>query len=855
MRKHTIVILLLSVCIFLLASCKECEHEWSAWSVVTEATETIEGMEQRVCASCKEIQTRRIPLLSPVSDTENTTDTDMPVACTHDWSAWSVIMEATETADGVQQRACTSCGETQQQSLPMLSTVSDTEHTADTDMPVACTHNWSAWSVIIAATETAEGIEQRTCADCGEAQQRSIPVLTPVSDMENTTDTNVPETCTHDWSEWDVVSPATCSAEGMNERRCTMCGKTEAQNTPTVAHTMGTWAEKTKPTCSAEGVNERKCTMCGKAETQNTPTVAHTMGAWAEKTKPTCSVEGENERKCTMCGKAETQNTPTVAHSMGEWMEKTKPTCSVEGVNERKCTMCGKAETQNTPTVAHSMGEWVEKTKPTCNAEGVSERKCTICGKTETQNIPKAEHTPSNKTSCGDVPCRYCGTTLTLEHNYTKIAETSATLLSAGTVRYQCTRCRDVQVQNTGVLDPASLGMPIVYITETENTDLPVIDLEKADGEIFVEYKYVSNAGKGSDFEAYCKIKVQGSSSTQYPKKNYNVKFYKDASHTEKLKVDLGWGKENKYCMKANYMDASHARNIVGGRIFAQMVASRNTILSGLENAPNYGAVDGFPVLVYLNGSFHGLYTMNIPKDEWMFAMEGDETTKEAALIGDDWKDPVYLRSPIVGSYEANGYELEYCSTADDSWVRDSFNELIYLLNCGDFARIKRELPNHLDIEAGIDNMLFTYFIIASDNYAKHLYWITYDGKVWAPSVYDLDSTFGIIWDGSSYNSPFQPDLTKWNLGWASNKMYETLIRLYPEEVEARYRALRQSIFTTENVKRCFDGFMSQIPEIAYQSEWKRWPDIPYYNTNLTNMVPAIQRQIWALDAIFYNLS
>ena len=31
------------------------------------------------------------------------------------------------------------------------------------------------------------------------------------------------------------------------------------------------------------------------------------------------------------------------------------------------------------------------------------------------------------------------------------------------------------------------------------------------------------------------------------------------------------------------------------------------------------GAIDGFPVLVFNNGNYVGLYTWNIPKDKWNF--------------------------------------------------------------------------------------------------------------------------------------------------------------------------------------------------------------------------------------------
>ena len=231
--------------------------------------------------------------------------------------------------------------------------------------------------------------------------------------------------------------------------------------------------------------------------------------------------------------------------------------------------------------------------------------------------------------------------------------------------------------------------IPIVYITDLSNENVPLAELEKADGEITVKYQYVSDSPDIESFECFCEIKVQGASSQTYPKKNFTVKFFEDKNLSKKLKVDLGWGKQNKYCMKANYIDSSHARNIVAANLFAEIVQTRDNVNAGLAAAPNYGVIDGYPVEVYLNGEFHGLYTMNIPKDEWAFNMKGKEESREALLMADHWSDSVALKEEIGVPYEDYEWVVEHCSTADDSWIRDSFNELIRLLNCGNNERIK----------------------------------------------------------------------------------------------------------------------------------------------------------------------
>ena len=442
-------------------------------------------------------------------------------------------------------------------------------------------------------------------------------------------------------------------------------------------------------------------------------------------------------------------------------------------------------------------------------------------------------------------------------HQFVVVSE-KATLLTIGTKLEKCLKCncRKVVQDTVESLDPITLDMPVIYISDYEEDSVPLTKLQKSDGEILVKYQYISNDDSVESFECFCAIKVQGASSAYYPKKNFTVKFYKDAEMDSKLKVDFGWGKENKYCMKANYIDFSQARNIVGAKLFTQLVQSREYINSGLSLAPNYGVIDGYPVLVYINGNFHGIYTMNIPKDEWMFAMEGEEDSKEAILMADAWSDSVSLYEKIGEDYSSFGWELEYCSTEDDTWVRESFNRLITLLNCGNKRVIKNELKNHLDIEAAIDNMLYTYFLSAADNTAKNILWATYDGEIWIPSMYDMDGTFGIFWNGEPVESRTYPSIVEQgSFNIPGMKLYTILIECFADEVEERWIELRQSILTIENTTKVFNEFFAKIPDVAYESDALKWEGIPYIDVNRTNMYEATVEQLARLDEFFYSFN
>ena len=56
------------------------------------------------------------------------------------------------------------------------------------------------------------------------------------------------------------------------------------------------------------------------------------------------------------------------------------------------------------------------------------------------------------------------------------------------------------------------------------------------------------------------------------------------------------------------------------------------------ESSPNNGAIDGFPVEIYINDEFLGVYTWNIPKDAWMFDMD-ENNPNHLVVVAEEWSD------------------------------------------------------------------------------------------------------------------------------------------------------------------------------------------------------------------------
>ena len=375
--------------------------------------------------------------------------------------------------------------------------------------------------------------------------------------------------------------------------------------------------------------------------------------------------------------------------------------------------------------------------------------------------------------------------------------------------------CEDCAEEFFAPVSHEDVGMPLVNIVGS------LYGISK-ENRVTVQLEY---SAEGLSFCSHATLKVQGNWSVRYPKKNLSVKFCNEDGSGKKLTLSDSWGRQSRYCLKANWIDYSQARNIVSARIFSQIIHSRNSKdrLGGLRRG---GQVDGYPVLVYLNGDYYGLYTMNIPKEPWLFSMKGPG--KQALLVGRNWSDSIGLFSEIrdVTAPEKDGWELEYCSTGDDpdigtAWVGESMNALIRFLQSSSAESFREEIERYTDVDRAIDVFLYTAFLDGLDNRAKNIIWASYDGVKWIPCMYDMDSCWGLNFDGSF-------TLPKENLeDYAGTLLFIRLATEYPDTIRTRYWELRETYLNTEYIMEQFSAFDAAIPSLVRRADRRAWPAIP----------------------------
>ncbi len=802
---------------------------------------------------------------------------DQSIDQAHTWQPGEVLVAPTCLESGVQAYVCTVCDAEKTGMLLHLGHDYPDEYKPDDgahsrtctrcNNTVLQAHDWQ-YDRLVLPTCTEDGAEYYVCTVChGE---KSVPLLALGHDYkgEYLIDSDVHSlSCTrcsaldthpHDWQRTEYIAP-TCTELGKEIYVCTVCEFDKTEVLEALGHD-----------CEGEylidaDVHSRPCTRCSALDTR-----PHDW-QMTEYTAPTCTERGEVSYACAACGFDKTEIIDALGHDYSETPQQNGD------VHSYACSRCSIQISET--------HEWVKdniSTEPTCTDPGIDVYKCTECEAVRTVTLSALDHDFSGDYKPnGDVhsiTCSRCAATLDEDHKWQTVEYIAPDCANAGYRKYVCSVCNLDRYEDLPTTDEhfegewetvvgataLTDGLKVLHCTvcgikldeqilSSDVSSMPIIYLEgdylsatAAKNEVEMSFSYVDPNGDGS-FDGYATIKVQGATSVAYAKKNYTIKFYKDNTYDKKLKVDLGWGKESKYVMKANWVDFIQARNVVSCRLWGDMVLTRNEteIQKRLAALPtNGGAIDGYPIAVFMNGNFHGIYTMNVPKDEWMFGMDDSET--EALLGADDWNHTNfsryigYFEEDAAGDLITDGWELKYCGSDDVTWVTDSFNALIQFCWDNEGEAFKAGIANHLDVDAAIDYLIYMYVNYMRDNASKNILWATYDGKVWIPSVYDQDGVFGQVWDGKRYAGASEslPKIRSdgsidvgVNFGPSSEHTYEgknfilwdRIWNAYTEEILIRYKELRETTLSEENMIAEFEAFRACIPESVYEADIERW--------------------------------
>ena len=303
--------------------------------------------------------------------------------------------------------------------------------------------------------------------------------------------------------------------------------------------------------------------------------------------------------------------------------------------------------------------------------------------------------------------------------------------------------------------------------------------------EVPVDIYFYSAYGKEYDFIIYqCGLRIQGTSSTTYPRKNYRIYFSRSTKYGTKLYVNGVEVADFKYsfkpgarpidifCLKADFSDSSSTHNTGAVRIVND-IWKRCGWLTPPQMAykGNYDVrigVDGFPIDLFYdnNGTgenvYLGKYNFNNEKSGSgiIYGFEGIEGfNDEAALNGERNKCICleFLNNSealcLFGTSNMDTFDdaLEFRFKADDTWATAHEEDKAavkrlweWIYSCkGNPTKFLNEYAEYFGNDSPFAWYLITDYFMAVDNRAKNMMLVTWDGKIWYFIPYDMDTVFG----------------------------------------------------------------------------------------------------------------
>ena len=303
--------------------------------------------------------------------------------------------------------------------------------------------------------------------------------------------------------------------------------------------------------------------------------------------------------------------------------------------------------------------------------------------------------------------------------------------------------------------------------------------------EVPVDIYFYSAYGKEYDFIIYqCGLRIQGTSSTTYPRKNYRIYFSRSTKYGTKLYVNGVEVADFKYsfkpgarpidifCLKADFSDSSSTHNTGAVRVVND-IWKRCGWLTPPQMAykGNYDVrigVDGFPIDLFYdnNGTgenvYLGKYNFNNEKSGSgiIYGFEGIEGfNDEAALKGERNKCICleFLNNSetlcLFGTSNMDTFDdaLEFRFKADDTWATAHEDDKAavkrlweWIYSCkGNPTKFLNEYAEYFGNDSPFAWYLITDYFMAVDNRAKNMMLVTWDGKIWYFIPYDMDTVFG----------------------------------------------------------------------------------------------------------------
>lgn len=452
----------------------------------------------------------------------------------------------------------------------------------------------------------------------------------------------------------------------------------------------------------------------------------------------------------------------------------------------------------------------------------------------------------------------------------------------------------------------------IINITNIDSMPTTKTDNKKA----FLEFWDMN----GNYFKKHAILNAQGQSSMGFIKKNAAIDLCDDewvGDDTPKVRIGE-WVPQDSFHLKAYYTDFFRGVGAVSYKLYDQIVRTRGnmydrpwkkalidmskigTTTKSLGN-PYIGEYslltdtgarcfpDGFPVAVYLNGTFYGIFSFQLKKHRDNYHMDKGKAEhvhldgilnediifqgKEKIAWGNfEIRNPKNLYAKMGNKYDADVQQEEIAGEIEvNSWIKagklpdgteitskikknlqvtakvkkyiQSLSDAIPIIKAamnsyeasnkseGDLKSFKEVYEKYFDKDNMIDYMIVSDLIKNTDGFNKNWQWFTYDGKKWYVGLYDCDMSFGGHFMGNQIT-----DVLTEHVDTSLLRPNGYIIKYYEQELKDRYKELADlGIASSSNIFSILRDWTMRIGTEFFKEEYKKWKDSPCIADSIVN--------------------
>jgi uncharacterized repeat protein (TIGR01451 family) len=342
-------------------------------------------------------------------------------------------------------------------------------------------------------------------------------------------------------------------------------------------------------------------------------------------------------------------------------------------------------------------------------------------------------------------------------------------------------------------------------------------------------------------------VNIRGGLSSGFPKKSYKIDYYTNPLLTTKKDTSLlGMRTDSEWLLLAMFNEALRVQNAVSHALWRQ----QHTLYYQSAEPSGKSGITTRYVDVFVNGSYQGIYLLTEPMDRKQLQLK--KTRDNGSIRGELYKGYAHTDATWFaalpdewGNRETwSGFELKY---PNDTTFWANLKGLVGFATTTSQADFSAQIGQKMNLDNLVDYFLFINVARANDNMLKNAYIARYkENEPYILIAWDLDGTWGYLWDGSRLNNPADLHI---------NNLFARLLNenaaSFKQRVRQRYFTLRGGIYANSTLKNNLTNAVTYLQTNgAYRREALRWP-LPNTTDELAYATNFIDERMAYLDGLF----